>query len=201
VQRLGRMGGVYIQLTFIDTVINFGQGLLAFLVLGLDPEAFLMPFRNSWMSLRYGSTSVCLRLSRRATLTRDDTEHVCQKFIDFYLEKCTSELVRDRRVQQKLLHDVFLGTELVDWLMLQGLAGSRRAAVHHGRKLFNGGILEPADSEYHLHDMPFWYRLTAPYRDQPKGDEPHAKISRGKPAKLRPSQAMLTHSETIVDVD
>lgn len=47
VQRFGRMGGVYIQLTFIDTIINFGQGVLAFLVLGLDPEVFLMPFRST----------------------------------------------------------------------------------------------------------------------------------------------------------
>ena len=44
------MGGVYIQLSFIDTVINFGQGVLAFLVLGLDPEAFLMPLRKMWVN-------------------------------------------------------------------------------------------------------------------------------------------------------
>ena len=57
VQQEGKMGGVYIQLTFIDTIINFGQGILAFFVLGLDPEAFLMPLRKRWV------LPACLRLS------------------------------------------------------------------------------------------------------------------------------------------
>ncbi|XP_037089021.1 integral membrane protein GPR155-like [Pollicipes pollicipes] len=184
VQREGKMGGVYIQLTFIDTIINFGQGVLAFFVLGLDPEAFLMPLRSRWMRLRYGGSCFGSALRRKASRPSDDHDHVCQKFIDFYLEQCIQEIVRDRRVQQKLLHDVFLGTELVDWLLLQGLAGSRRAAVRYARRLVAGGLIEHHQQTYHFHDMPFWYRLTATFRE---GNEPRAKIS--------------TVSTTIVNVD
>lgn len=118
------------------------------------------------------------------------------------------------RVQQCLLHDVFLGTELVDWLLLQGLAGSRSAAVAYGRKLLNGGIIEHNEQKYHLHDQPFWYRLTAAFRDdeaQPKAKISSAKTSSGKHSSSRtfgprlPSTKSIKEEEpmpsTIVDVD
>ncbi|KAF0302670.1 Integral membrane protein GPR155 [Amphibalanus amphitrite] len=194
VQREGKMGGVYIQLTFIDTIINFGQGILAFFVLGLDPEALLMPLRKRWMSLRYGSSCLSGRWWRHSSPSSgQEAELVCQKFIDFYLDQCKQELVRDRRVQQKLYHDVFMGTELVDWLLVQGLAGSRRAAVRYGRHLLDGGIIEHEQRRYAFHDRPFWYRLAAPFGED--GNlQAEAKISSGTAHRARPAA-------TIVNVD
>ncbi|XP_043238091.1 integral membrane protein GPR155-like isoform X2 [Amphibalanus amphitrite] len=194
VQREGKMGGVYIQLTFIDTIINFGQGILAFFVLGLDPEALLMPLRKRWMSLRYGSSCLSGHWWRRSSPSSgQEAELVCQKFIDFYLDQCKQELVRDRRVQQKLYHDVFMGTELVDWLLVQGLAGSRRAAVRYGRHLLDGGIIEHEQRRYAFHDRPFWYRLAAPFGED-GSLQAEAKISSGSAHRARPAA-------TIVNVD
>ena len=59
VQQEGKMGGVYIQLSFLDTVINFGQGILAFFVLGLDPEAFLMPLRKRFATRELSCSCSC----------------------------------------------------------------------------------------------------------------------------------------------
>ena len=91
-----------------------------------------------------------------------------------------------------MFHDVFLGTELVDWLLVQGLAGTRRAAVWYGRHLLHGGIIDHDERQYAFHDRHFWYRLAAPF-----GEDEHlqaeAKISSGAP-RAKPAA-------TIVNVD
>ena len=95
-------------------------------------------------------------------------------------------------MQQKLYHDVFLGTELVDWLLVQGLAGGRRAAARYGRHLLDGGIIEHDDHQYTFHDRHFWYRLAAPF-----SEDSHLKAE----AKISTAAHRAKPASTIVNVD
>lgn len=52
---------------------------------------------------------------------------------------------------------VVLGTELVDWLILVGLARDRSEALRYGRRLVDGRLLRHVKSEHHFYDRPFFY--------------------------------------------
>ena len=61
------------------------------------------------------------------------------------------------RWRLKKYRDVFLGTELVDWLILVGLAHDRSQALRYGRYLLSGRLIRHVANEYHFHDQPFFY--------------------------------------------
>ena len=59
----------------------------------------------------------------------------------------------------KDLPAVFGGHELVEWLMLVGLAHDRNSAVEYGKKLLQGRIIQHIDNLHHFHDQPLFYRF------------------------------------------
>lgn len=60
---------------------------------------------------------------------------------------------------------VFCGTELVDWLLLVGLARDRSEAIKYGKHLVNGRVIRHIKDLHHFHDQPFFYTFS------PAGDE------------------------------
>ena len=50
-----------------------------------------------WLSLRYGDSFLARRWRHKSVGSTQQAELVCQKFVDFYLEQCRQEIVRDRR--------------------------------------------------------------------------------------------------------
>jgi len=52
---------------------------------------------------------------------------------------------------------VFCGHELVDWLMLVGLARDRSEGVKYGRHLINGRVMRHVKDLHHFHDQPAFY--------------------------------------------
>lgn len=84
-------------------------------------------------------------------------DHSCEQFLMFYLDKCTRDLVRDRRWQLKEYTNVFCGNEMVDWLLLMGLASDRAHAVKYGQGLMDGGIISHVEGRKDFHDQPYFY--------------------------------------------
>ena len=65
---------------------------------GLTSVPSVTSVTRRWMKLRYGSSRLAGCWWRhKSTSSAQEAELVCQKFIDFYLEQCKQELVRDRR--------------------------------------------------------------------------------------------------------
>lgn len=52
---------------------------------------------------------------------------------------------------------MFGGKELVDWLLMVGLAHDRTDAVKYGRQLLQGGIIRHIDNLHHFHDQALFY--------------------------------------------
>lgn len=48
---------------------------------------------------------------------------------------------------------------MCDWLIEVGLAKDRGEAVTYGRALAIGQIISHVTSEYHFHDMPYFYKF------------------------------------------
>ena len=44
------MTGVYVEVAFIDGALNFGQGVFAFLLFGLDNELIILPLVHWWVA-------------------------------------------------------------------------------------------------------------------------------------------------------
>ena len=59
-----------------------------------------------WMSVRYGDSWLARQWRRRSAVSSELTDLVCQKFVDFYLEQCKQEIVRDRRLVVHVIIDI-----------------------------------------------------------------------------------------------
>lgn len=61
------------------------------------------------------------------------------------------------RWRMKRFRSVFCGNELVDWLILVGLAHDRGEAIKYGRHLLLGRIIRHVDNEHHFFDLAYFY--------------------------------------------
>jgi len=146
--------GIYLELLFLDGVLNYGQGFFVCMVFGFDTKLIVAPFMTKWRQFRLGAQSLVLP---RWELLDPETRHICEQFYSYHMDKCIRDLVRDRRWRLKKYRSVFLGTELVDWLILVGLAHDRSQALRYGRYLLSGRLIRHIGNEYHFHDQPFFY--------------------------------------------
>ena len=166
------------ELLFLDAILNFGQGFFVCLVFGFDtrlvfapilkrslfccyliwPGRTLIVIHYRWRRLRNGAQG--LALPKWDTLD-PETKHICQQFLTYHMDKCVRDLVRDRRWRLKWYRSVFVGTEMVDWLILVGLAHDRSQAVRYGHYLLSGRVIRHINNEYHFYDQPFFYTFVS----------------------------------------
>lgn len=66
------------------------------------------------------------------------------------------DLIKNRW-RLKTYRSVFIGKELVDWLIRVGLAHDRSEALRYGRHLLDGRLIRHIRNEHHFHDRPFFY--------------------------------------------
>lgn len=55
---------------------------------------------------------------------------------------------------------VFCGNELVDWLLMVGLARDRIEAIKYGKHLLNGRVIRHIKNLHPFHDQPFFYTFS-----------------------------------------
>ena len=119
-------------------------------------------------------------VSEETTRDQQVVNHVCEQFMMFYMDKCIRDLVCDRKWVILLYHNyivdvyniwiwylsrwhlkeyrnVFCGNEMVDWLLLMGLARDRNQAEKYGQGLLDGGIINHVDGRKDFHDQSYFY--------------------------------------------
>jgi len=146
--------GIYVMLLFLDETLNFGQGIFVFVAFGLEPRRLLTPV---WSGLKKQIKLPSGGGSKLQTTKDAETHHTCEQFMMFYMDKCITDLVCDRRWQLKQYSSVFCGEELVDWLLLMGLSRDRGQAEKYGQTLLTGGIIGHVDGRKAFHDQPYFY--------------------------------------------
>ncbi|XP_066945138.1 lysosomal cholesterol signaling protein isoform X2 [Macrobrachium rosenbergii] len=148
------VNGVYVELVFLDIVLNFGQGFFTAAIFGMDTKLIIMPLLKLWRRISHGAPTVKVpSWEELDPLTRQ----TCEQFTSYHMDKCIRDIVRDRRWRLKNLPAVFAGKELVDWLLMVGLARDRTDAVKYGRQLLQGCIIRHIDNLHHFHDQPLFY--------------------------------------------
>ncbi|XP_076059011.1 integral membrane protein GPR155 homolog anchor isoform X2 [Oratosquilla oratoria] len=148
------VNGVYVELVFLDVVLNFGQGFFTAAIFGLDTKLIVVPLLKRWRKFCYGASTVNLPQWSDLDAT---TKQVCEQFSNYHMDKCIRDIVRDRRWRLKQLPAVFGGHELVDWLLMVGLARDRTDAVKYGRRLLQGQVIRHVEDYHHFHDQPLFY--------------------------------------------
>nr|AAL25359.1 GH19521p [Drosophila melanogaster] len=150
------MSGIYLELSFLDAFLNFGQGLIVLAVFITDIGELLMPVVKLWRKLWYGANVVSLP---HWSNVRPETKHICEQFRNHHLENCKKDIAKDRRWRIRVYRRVFYGTEFVSWLIEVGLSKDRMEAVHYARHLVDGRVLRHINNVYHFEDKLLLYNF------------------------------------------
>lgn len=149
-----KLSGIYVELSFLDATLNFGQALIVFGIFGTDSKEISIPLFKLWRKLRHGGS--VLTLPSRDELS-SETKHVCEQFTGHHLNKCKREIAEDKRWRLKVYRNVFSGSKFVDWLIELGLARDRVEAVNYARHLIEGRVLRHINGVYHFYDRNLLY--------------------------------------------
>ncbi|XP_053373274.1 integral membrane protein GPR155-like isoform X2 [Mercenaria mercenaria] len=160
--------GIYVEIEFLDSFLNYGQSLVVFAIFGFDTRLMILPcikrckcsagvrVVTRWRKWIYGTEMV--HIPSRTELTEEE-KHQCDQFVKYHRENCQQDIVRDMKYKFRTYNKVFCGTSFCDWMVEVGLCRGRGEAVTYGQTLLRGQIIGHVTSEHDFHDMPYFYRF------------------------------------------
>lgn len=159
--------GTYVEVEFLDGVLNYGQGLIIFAIFGFDTKVIFLPCMKSftnikcklfkrWRKLVYGVEVVTLPDTSDID---EETGHLCEQFKKYHKDNCSKAIVKDLKYRLREYKQVFTGTDMCDWLLEVGLSHDRGEAVEYGRALVTGKVVQHVSKEHHFHDLPYFYHF------------------------------------------
>ncbi|KAJ8917326.1 hypothetical protein NQ315_002348 [Exocentrus adspersus] len=149
-----QMSGIYVELSFLDALMNFGQSIVVFAIFGLDTKEIVLPILKYWRKLWYGANTLPLPAWHELSAK---TKHICDQFVTHHLTNCRNAIATDKRWRIKVYKNVFTGHAFVDWLVEVGLARDRVEAVNYARHLIEGKVLKHINGVYHFYDRNLLY--------------------------------------------
>ncbi|KAJ8956227.1 hypothetical protein NQ318_014958 [Aromia moschata] len=149
-----RMSGIYVELSFLDATLNFGQSIIVFAIFGLNAKEIALPLLKYWRKLWCGANTLILPAWHELS---PETKHICDQFVTHHLQNCGAAIAADKRWRFKVYKNVFPGHQFVDWLIGVGLARDRVEAVHYARHLVEGKVLKHINGVYHFYDRNLLY--------------------------------------------
>nr|XP_006116554.1 integral membrane protein GPR155 isoform X2 [Pelodiscus sinensis] len=148
-------GRLYVELQFFCAVFNFGQGFISFGIFGLDKHLIILPFKRR-LEFLWGNRETA---EHTDSSVPEEIRITCQQFVHYHRDVCVRSIVKDRRCGAKTSTGVFLGCELVNWLIQVGLASDRGEAVRYGDRLEKGGVIQHITNEFEFQDEYLYYRF------------------------------------------
>lgn len=156
------MSGIYIELSFLEAFLNFGQVILVSLVFITDTDDFLKKLCCYWEKINRRRSNQTAASRQQATTLNVDarTEFICEQFIRHHLENCKNTIGSDRFAHTRLHRQAFYGTTFVNWLITVGLATDRRDAVNYANYLIAGNVLHHINDVKNFYDRDIIYCFT-----------------------------------------
>lgn len=148
------MSGIYVELSFLDAFLNFGQSLIVLACFITDSGELLNPLAKYWQKVWYGANILLLPDWNSIS---PETKHVCDQFTNYHLDACRKAIAEDKRWRIKIYKKVFYGNRFIDWLIEVGLAKDRVEAAQYARHLIDGRVLRHINNVYHFHDKNLLY--------------------------------------------
>ncbi|XP_064478994.1 lysosomal cholesterol signaling protein-like [Ornithodoros turicata] len=135
--------GILMELEFMDILLNYGQGILAFMVFGLDTKYIL------------GLLIAALRaITRRDPTHSALTKQTCNQFLRYHYRQCVAEIASPSTGINGMS---FRGSDLVDWLLNVGLCQDRIQGERYGEQLLEGKVIRHIASRQHFVDGRYIY--------------------------------------------
>lgn len=91
-----QMSGIYIELSFLDATLNFGQSIMVFAVFGTNVKEIVLPLIKYWRKMWYGANTLILPSWDELS---SDTKHICDQFVTHHLQKCKDDIAQDKRLE------------------------------------------------------------------------------------------------------
>lgn len=88
------MSGIYVELTFLDAFLNFGQSIIVLAVFITDTGELLLPLMKFWRKVWYGANLLQLPIWSELSA---ETRHICDQFTTHHLDNCRKAIARDKR--------------------------------------------------------------------------------------------------------
>lgn len=89
-----KTSGIYVELSFLDATLNFGQSIVAFVVFGLDSKQILLPILKCWRKLWYSGKTLNLPTWHELSA---ETRHVCEQFVNHHINACKEAIAEEKR--------------------------------------------------------------------------------------------------------
>jgi hypothetical protein len=90
-----KLNGIFVELTFLDGFLNFGQSIIVLFCFASDSWELFTPIVKYWRILWYGRNLV--KLADVDDLD-DNTLRVCEQFETYHLENCRLAIAKDTNV-------------------------------------------------------------------------------------------------------
>lgn len=158
------MSGIYIELSFLEAFLNFGQCMLVSACFITDTDEFWKIIARYWRKVsrfrrdesmpNFGaavSTTPTSNANGPSASNDTKTKIICEQFIRHHLDNCKAAIGSNRFAHCRMYKEAFYGTTFVNWLITVGLATDRRSAVNFANYLIDGGIL------HHINDVKNFY--------------------------------------------
>ncbi|KAM9304779.1 lysosomal cholesterol signaling protein [Gastrophryne carolinensis] len=149
-------GRLYVELQFFCAVFNFGQGFLSFAIFGLDKHLIILPCKKRLEFLWNGKE---VRVPPEETRLPEEIRMTCHQFVSYHKDLCVKNIIKEKRCGARNSVVIFLGSDLVSWLVEVGLAADRGEGVRYGERLLKGGIIQHITDEYEFRDESLYYRM------------------------------------------
>lgn len=101
-----------------------------------------------------------LRLPPEESLS-PEVKAIRDQFNRCHLDECRARISICRRRLLKVYKGVFTGTDLVNWLLDEGIAQTREEATQYGRSLLESRVLQHIDGTQHFYDQNLFYTFNA----------------------------------------
>ncbi|XP_046388292.1 integral membrane protein GPR155 [Ischnura elegans] len=163
--------GIYVELTFLDASLNFGQSIFVFAAFGLDSHIIVSPFLKRWHKWWYGEEAP---IQKDWSELSEETKEVCLRFFRHHLANCRRDIKKQRRTsgtssvvsvggvgdRSEVGCGKFKGCDLVAWLLEVGLVHDRAEGTRYGNHLLDGGVIRHVAGRHHFHDRSYIYHFT-----------------------------------------
>lgn len=97
---MDHISGIYIELSFLDATLNFGQSIIIFAIFGLDTQEIWLPLVKYWRKLWYGANMLTLLDWRDLS---QETKHLCEQFVKHHMQNCKADIAKDKRYDNKIV--------------------------------------------------------------------------------------------------
>lgn len=137
---LEAVNGIFIELEFLDVIVNYTLGIVCFIVFGLDSKLILLLLNKFKIFTNYAP----MRTSELI-----ESQIICEQFLAYHIEKCKREIEHTKIIHNKKFTAVFDYSEIVNWLLEAKVANSTKDAEFQIESFLKSHIIEELDENFH----------------------------------------------------